>query len=229
MDTNQYPNSERAIDITNGFYRFQSLVLDVQDESDFDDIAFGNYPSITFPLVAAQRDYALDQTEYIIAIKKFSITYDGTNWYEATPIDTGEMTQPTIPQGTAAEVVQDGQFSKISPKFDFRYGSVFVYPMATQSDVDAGAKVLIEPSREISPITSSDITTGTRIPGIDSAFHPLLYLYPAFDMNAAKGRDGRLTPIKARIDILEAMARRQYSKKVKARRMNLIGINKWMK
>lgn len=220
-DTVTYPAAERLIDMNIAFQKVVSMIIDSQGESDWDDVAWGDYAEGDFSLVAGQRDYSLAQSEYIIAIKKVAVTYDGSKYYAAEPIDSGEERIIAAPAGGAMETEIDGMFSKTAPKYDYKNGSLFVYPRATSAEVAAGAAVHLEWIREPSPITSAEVTAGTRILGFDSAFHPLIPYMVSMDWNIAKGKTAQADRCAEVVKDLELRLRRQYGKKVQDRRMNL--------
>lgn len=228
-DTNSYPAAERLIDFNMAFQKVVTMIIDSQGEGDWDDLAHGDYAEGNIPMVAGQRDYTLAQNEYILFLKKVSITYDGTNYYEATPIDSGEMNFATGPAGSAQETTVDAYFSKNAPVYDYKNGSLFVYPRADATEVANGASIHLEWTREPSPFTSGEVTTGTRVPGFDSAFHPLLAYLPAWDWCIAKGKTTQADRYAQVVQDLETRLRRQYSKKVQDRRMNLMPAYKNMK
>jgi hypothetical protein len=217
-NTTNYPNSQRAVDVTNAFNKVVSLIIKAQGESDYDDTAWGDYAEGDFALTA-NRDYPFDTAEKILSIKKLSVSYDGTTYHLATPIDSGEMDIPTAPAGTTMETTIDSYFDSNNPRYDFKNGALFLYPRATSAQVAAGAKAYVEYVREPSPFTSSDVSTGTRVPSLDSVFHPLLAIYPSIDWNIDKGKDVRGLLLKA--ERLEQLIESQYSKKVLDRKLAL--------
>lgn len=222
-DTNTYPNTERIIDINNAGLKLQSMILDSQDESDFDDVNHGDFPILTVPLTTNQS-LKIPQSEYVVSIKKLVVSYNGVDFYEAKPIDSGEVDGVIqVPSSaTTAMASIDSKFSKTAPRYDWKYGALFLYPRASSADVAAGAVALVEWNREVYQFSSAELATGTLIPGIDSAFHPYLFLEPAFNWCSAKGKTDRLPSLKARMDDIEARLRKQYGKKQKDRRMSLL-------
>jgi hypothetical protein len=221
-DTNTYPNTERVIDINNAGLKLQSMILDSQDEADFDDVNHGDFPILTVPLTTNQS-VSIPQSERVISIKKLSVTYNGVDFYEAKPIDSGEVDGVLQVPSTATVAMTsiDSNFSRTAPRYDWKYGSLFVYPRASTSDVVAGAAGIIEWNRDVYQFTSSELGAGALVPGIDSAFHPYLFLEPAFNWCSAKGKSDRLPSLKARMDDIEFRLRKQYGKKQRDRRMSI--------
>jgi hypothetical protein len=217
-DTNSYTNATFLIDVNIALQKVASMIHDSQDESDYDDVNYTDYPSFTTPLTT-NRDYSIAQSEGVISIKKVSVSYDNVYWYDATPLDSSEV--PSAPSAaTSANTSIDAEFSKEFPRYDVKYNSVFLYPKPVQADVDAGGSIYIEWTRDAQPFSSGEITTGTKIPGIDTAFHPLLFLLPAYDYCLSKGKQ-QTSALLAEIQDYEARLRIQYGKKVKARKGSL--------
>lgn len=159
------------------------MIYGSQDESDFDDQRNTTYPIKTVPLVAGQRDYSIPVSEKVVSIKRVDVSYDGgTTWNRATPIDSSEVGEGMGRfTDTTAENTLDGNFSKSAPRYDTKYNALFLYPRANATDVANGALMKVEWNREITEITSGEVTTGTLVPGFDSAFHPVLAYGPAFE------------------------------------------------
>lgn len=184
VSSSGYPTATRLIDINSWYHKIVStMIYGSQDESDFDDQRNSTYPIKTVPLVADQRDYSIPVSEKVVAIKRVDISYDGgTTWNRATPLDSNELEQGMGRfTDTTAENTLDGYFTKSAPKYDTKHNALFIFPRATTADVTAGALMKVEWQREITEITSGEVTTGTLVPGFDSAFHPMLAYGPAFE------------------------------------------------
>lgn len=182
--SNGYPTANRLIDINSWYHKVAStMIYGAQDESDFDDQRNTTYPIEYVLFASGQRDYPIPVSEKVVALKRCDISWDGgATWYKAEPIDSAE-----IPEGmgrgsdTAAENTLDGNFDKTQPRYDSKYNSVFVYPRPTATDFANGALMKLEWQREVTPFTSAELTTGTEVPGFDTAFHPILAYGPAFE------------------------------------------------
>lgn len=221
--SNGYPSATRVIDINSWQHRVHSMILDSQDESDFDDTSNTNFPIKYLSMVAGQRDYSIPYTDKIVELKRVDVSYDGVNFVRATPIDSGEIVDGIgLSTSTTQETTTDGQFSTANPRYDYKYGSIFIYPRATTAQVAAGAAIKYEGSREMTEFTTSDLSTGTAVPRFDSAFHPFLWLGPSYEycmfwnLPQTKG-------LKGLMDDLEVRLRRQYGKKVKDRDTQVTG------
>lgn len=183
-DTQSYTASNILIDINEWYQKTVNMIFESQDDTDFDDQRNTNYPIVTTPLVAGQRDYGMPVSESVLKIKRVDITYDGSNYFRATPFDDGVTSW-----GQGNPTNEDVNMIKQAPRYDVKYNSIFVYPLAVASDVSAGAQMRVEWERNITPFTSSDYTIdpndSTVIPGFDASFHMILAWGPAFDYAVA--------------------------------------------
>ena len=150
-------------------------ILESQDEWDFDDSNHTDFPILTSDFVADQQDYSLPSTT--LEIKRIEITYDGTNWYKAEPIDVGTISDPTDTTSIASN------FNVTEPYYDLQYGSIFLYPIP-DINVTGGIKIWI--TREVDYFTSSDTT---QEPGFDETFHEMLPVGAAMDYAVAHQMD----------------------------------------
>lgn len=182
--SNGYPSANRLIDINSWYHKVVStMIYGAQDESDFDDQRNTTYPIKYVTFVAGQRDYPIPVSEKVVGIKRCDISWDGgTTWYKASPVDSSEIGYGMgRASDTTAENTLDGNFDKTQPKYDSKYNSIFVYPRPTTQDQTNGALMKLEWQREVTPFTSGDLSTGTEVPGFDTAFHPILAYGPAFE------------------------------------------------
>lgn len=196
-DTNQFPNADRLISLNNYYNKVESIILSSQDEWDFDDTSITtNYPIATRNLVANQQDYSFATTSWTVQgkegdsdtasqaitpleLERVEITYDGTNWYKAEAFDIGQS-------GLATDTTSiSNNFFTTEPYYDVRSNSLWLYPIPT-SAVTGGLKVWFH--RPITVWTSSDLTTGTKVPGFDVLFHDYLSLGVAYDFAISRGK-----------------------------------------
>lgn len=209
-DTSNYPDATLLIDINIWLAKVGSIIFDSQDSSDFDDQRRTDYPIQTTPLIASQRDYTFGVSEKVLKYKRIDVTYDGVNYYKAEPIDDG-----TIPYGLGSDTQTDQHFIKESPRYDVKYGSVWIYPMPTAADAVAGL-IRAEWERGIQPFTVSDytsvLTDSTVVPGFDDPFHPILAYGPAFEY-ATSRQLPQLAEIQPQLQDWEARLRQAYGKK----------------
>lgn len=156
------------------------MIFESQDDTDFDDQRNTTYPIVTTPMVAAQRDYPIPVANQVLKIKRVDITYDGTNYYRATPFDDG-----AVSWGNGNATNEDFNMIRQAPRYDVKYNAIFAYPLASASDVAAGAKIRVEWERNITPFTAADYTTdpsdSTVVLGFDAQFHPIVAWGSAFE------------------------------------------------
>src|SRR5579872_319914 len=69
--------------INTWYHKVVTMILEAQDDWDFDDLNNTDYPVATTPLVANQRDYTFPASLKILKIKRVDISYDSTNWFRA--------------------------------------------------------------------------------------------------------------------------------------------------
>lgn len=210
-DTSSYTAANLLIDINIWYQKAVTMIFESQDDTDFDDMRNTTYPIVTTSLVAGQRDYSIPVSEQMLKIKRVDVTYDGTNYFRATPFDSG------VPQfGFGNATNEDANFIKQAPQYDVQYNSIFLYPLAIASDVSAGAKMQVEWERNITVFTSADYTTdpsdSTVVLGFDAPFHPLVAYGAAYEFANANNLP-QLQNIKNDLQDWEARMRQAYSKK----------------
>lgn len=212
VDTYAYPNSDRLVDINIWYQKVVSMILDAQDEVDYDDPNQTTLPIYKTSLTT-NRNYGLPAALNFLKVKDLSVCYDGTNIYRASPFDiAGSILPVSDPTNVAAEAKIDANMSRTSPRYDWRFGSIFLYPKPTQVDVDAGGYMMAEFYRGPVEFTLSDLTTGTAVPGFDISFHAMLAYGPAFEYATAKSLP-QLKAVAAGLADFEARLKRQYSSK----------------
>jgi hypothetical protein len=111
-------------------------------------------------------DDASSPTIRLMKIKRVDITYDGTTWYKADPIDTATM---SFGMGDADEV--DEHFTNTEPKYRAIGNMIEVYPRATSAQVSAGAEIRVEYTPAFSHFATSDTT---KTLGFDSVLNGLV-------------------------------------------------------
>lgn len=153
-------------------------IIFAQDSFDWDDSNHTDYPIGTAALVASQRDYPLPSSLNFLTIKRLDVTYDGTNWYQAAPIDSSQMKF-----GLGNDSVVDGYFSKTQPRYDAKANGFWLYPMADATDVSNSAQFRIEFTREFDEFVYNDTS---QEPGIDRPFHDLVAIGASLKYAVAK-------------------------------------------
>lgn len=174
-----WTDANLLIDINIYLQRVCNWILEAQDDADFDDARNTTYPMKDLAMVALQMDYPIPTTEKLLKLKDVSVTYDGVNYYRATPIDSVEIPAGLAPAAATTHLAYiDSLYSKTAPRYDWKYGSLFVYPRAVAADVALGASIHAEWSRQVTPFLVADytsvLTDSTVVPGFDDIFHPVL-------------------------------------------------------
>lgn len=198
-DTTQYSAANRLISTNRWMHKVWSMILASQDEWDVDDInTTATYPTATRAL-AARRDYAFSTALWQLIgkeggaagsaaainplkIKRVDVSYDGSTYVPVTPIDEAQ-----IDVGLGNDTNTDAAFSRTTPRYDIRDNSLWLYPAPLAADVTAGGKLRITIQREPLEFSSAEVTTGTKEPGFDEAFHVMVALGMIFDWCSAKG------------------------------------------
>lgn len=229
-DSTLYTDPIMLIDINMWYEKIVSMILESQDDTNFDDNRNTNYPVATRLLVAGQRDYAFNTAAWTLAgregaaglanqtllplkIKRLDITYDGTNWFRATPFDDGV---PFWGFGNATN--EDSNFIQQAPSYGVKYNSLFVYPLATASNVTSGAKMRVEFERAVTVFSqaadypAAAMSTSTTVPGIDLPFHPMIAYGAAYEWANANNLP-QLQNIKNDLVDWEARLRQAYGRK----------------
>ena len=151
-----------------------SIAINAQDGWDFDDPSWTTYPSGTYT-GTTNRDYVFNSTEKLLKLKSVGMTYDGTNYVKAIPIDTNDQDFINV----KADPNIDNYFSQAIPRYDPKANAIDIYPKFTQAQVDAGAKVYVEFYRE--PKEFATTGTDSQEPGFASPFHQLVSKGASFE------------------------------------------------
>ena len=148
-DTDTFTNADLDASLNMYYDLFVSEILDAMDEWDFNaDIA-------TADLVANQQEYVFPTA--LLKIKRIEVTYDGTNWYKAEPMDINEV-------GHATDTTSIREhFITSEPYFDLMDTSLMLYPVPTAA-VTAGIKIWYEKNVD-------QLSSDTDEPAIARAFH----------------------------------------------------------
>lgn len=183
------------------YHEAVGIVLLSQDEWDFDDPAHANTSNFpkTYNLSANTANVDIDvKTNKILRVDRVEITYDGSNWYKAEPIDLGEM---SVPQN---QTDINNTFSQSEPFYDMVGDSVFLYPIPTAA-VTGGLKVFF--TREIDEFVVGDTT---QEPALDEPFHKYLPLGASIDWLVSAQSDSPKIPLYQKDLDRTAQLMRQY-------------------
>lgn len=155
--------------INEALYEIITEIMRSIDSYDWDDVNHtGDYPIGTFALTT-NRDYTFPSSLKFLTLKRLDVTYDGVNWYRASEIDSSVMGHGLGDSNNASR--EDAYYDLTKPRYDPKSDGFWLYPKATQAQVDAGAKARIEFTRNFDEFTSAD---GAQQPPIDRPFHDLI-------------------------------------------------------
>lgn len=183
-------------------HELTSDLMLLQDDFDWDDPYKADYPIATTPLVEDQRDYQFEGISFL-KLKRVDITYDGTNWYRATPFDSTSFTE-----GFGNDTKVDENFEKTAPMYDPKAFGFWLYPRASAEDVAAGAKARIEFSRSFDEFEYTDTTTE---PPIDRPWHDLIAIGTALKLPNLNAE--QFTKLQPRYAEGRALMKRAYSRR----------------
>lgn len=214
-DSTSYTDAQLLIDLNQWNHKVATMILNAQDESDWDDPNHGDYPELTFSLTT-NRDYSIAVSEKVLKIKRLDVTYDGSTWYKAEPVDSSEMGD-----NYGNDTTLDAQFSKTEPKYDYKYGAIWLYPKANATDVAAGAQARAQWERQIKEFTSSDLSTGTAVPGFDDPWHMMLAYGCALEHAIARNMKDAKRDCSDTLQDYELRLKQHYSRKQLDRKYRL--------
>jgi hypothetical protein len=210
VSSNDYTAALVNVGLNAWYQKVVTMVLQAQDEFDFDDINHTDFPILTTSLVANQQDYSIPAAEKVLKVKRVEVTYNGTNWYKAEPIDVNE-------RGLATDSTSvNNSFYTTKPYYDIQYNSIFLYPIPTANSTN-GLKIWW--SREIDEFTTGDTT---QEPGLDEPFHRMLSIGAALDWEISRKPDGpRARKLQEMMADYEARLYRYYGHKQQDRNYTL--------
>lgn len=176
---------QATVDINETIYDITSELIVSDDNFEWDDPYKTDYPIATTPLVAGQRDYQFDSISFL-KLKRVDISWDGTNFYRATPFDSGSYME-----GLGNDDQVDRNFSRTEPMYDPKAFGFWLYPRATADDVTSGGVARIEYQRAYDEFVDTDTTA---VPPIDRPFHDLIAIGAALkNPNISNDQYSKLT------------------------------------
>jgi hypothetical protein len=170
---------------------FVDDILQSMDDWDF------QAETATASLVAGQQEYTLPSD--IIKLKRIEVSYDGTNWYTATPMDINEKSDDT----STTSIAND--FSTAKPYYDLMDGSLFLYPIPS-ANVTAGLKIWYE--KNVTALSGASDT-----PSILRSFHKGLAYGAAEDYFDKYSETNKSLAMKAKKDEYRFQMKETYRKR----------------
>jgi hypothetical protein len=179
-NSTSYPAASMLIDLNSAFSRITSLIIQSDGRWQWDDSnqaatdqggGLGGQQNGTTSLVSGQQDYSFP----VSYLKIFRIEIKGngaTAFTKLLPRDARDPKDDTKTQ--AIDTVTTGT----PTEYDLTGQSVFLYPIP---DYSQAASLRFYFQRGQVDFTSSDLSTGTLVPGFASLFHDLLAYLVARD------------------------------------------------
>ena len=191
--------------INSRYHQIVATILRSQDEWDFDDPNHSNTGFLkTYNLTGSQAYVELPLSDKILKVRRVEVSFDGTSWKKAEPIDIGEISDAT----DTTTIAQN--FSTASPFYDLVGKYLYLYPIPS-ANVTNGLKVWV--TREIDEFATNDTT---QEPGFDEPFHRMLAIGASLDWAVAKGL-GNKNDLAAQYNDYEARLMQYYGSKQKDR------------
>lgn len=206
LGTDIYLPAERLLSINKYYDQLHSIILESQDEWDFDDSNALDLPIATTDIEASKGIYALPDTLY--KLNKVEINY-GAGFIKANPLDLNET-------GLSETEVLSRATSN-NPYYRIFGRTIKVYPTPTV-EVDDGLQLYYD--REVAEFTSAEVTTGTKKPGLDRLWHDYIALGASVDAGL-KYNLTNLTSLETKLQDMENRIRKYYGQKVVDRKYKI--------
>lgn len=171
-NASNFPAASMLIFINNAYERVASLIQRVDDRWQWDDSNETDLPIATTALVANQQDYSIPVS--FLTIDRVEILTQINTWLLLVPIDPHDVKLRAM-----------GQYLNVpgTPRqYDKIANSIFLYPTPNYG-IAGGLKIYY--TRAPIAFTSSDLSTGTAVPGFNSLFHDLIPLWVSYEYSVA--------------------------------------------
>lgn len=169
------PNATMLILINNAYEREASLIMSCDRRWQWDDSNQTDFPIATTDLVSGQADYSLSVSHLKIRRVECSANSTASNWNVLDVYDEEDEKESITQQSTLSGV-------------PYRYnelGSSIIVDPKPNFNCTAGLKLYFQRAPIL--FTSSDLSTGTALPGFNSLYHDLIALWASFDYAIANG------------------------------------------
>lgn len=208
--TTEYTAANRLISTNRWLHKITDSIYDSLLDYQHSDLNDTSENIVSKNTVANQEYVALGLTDKILTIKRIEVDYDGSGtYYKAEPINQAEIGTSIVNQTPINNV-----FSTTQPYYEHKGQLLYLYPVPTSS-VTNGLKLWVQ--KEASEFTSGEVTTGTKEPGFDESFHPMIALGMCFDWFAAKMGDknsqAKLAILQQELMDYELRLRKAYGRK----------------
>lgn len=197
LGTDIYLPADRLSSINKYYDQLHSIILESQDEWDFDDSNSVDLP-IAKTTLTTTGIYSLPSTIY--KLNKLEVNY-GSGLIKVNPLDLNE-TGLSEDEVLARATVDD-------PRYRIFGQTIKLYPKPT-SEVAEGLQIYYD--REVAEFTSADVTTGTKKPGLDRLWHDYLSIGASVDAGI-KFSLSNLSSLETKLQDMENRIRKYYGDK----------------
>lgn len=198
LGTDIYLPADRLLSINKYYDQLHSIILESQDEWDFDDSNSVDLP-IAKTTLTTGGNYALPPTIY--KLNKVEVNY-GSGFIKVNPLDLNET-------GLSEDEVL-ARANVENPYYRVFGQTIKLYPTPT-AEVANGLQLYYD--REVSEFTAAEVTTGTKKPGLDRLWHDYLAIGASVDA-AIKFSLTNLNILETKLQDMEARIRKYYGDKV---------------
>lgn len=198
LGTDIYLPADRLSSINKYYDQLHSIILESQDEWDFDDSNSVDLPIASTNILANTGVYSLPSTIY--KLNKLEVNY-GSGFIKVNPLDLNET-------GLSEDEVLS-RASVEDPRYRIFGQTVKLYPTPT-SAVTSGLQIYYD--REVAEFTSAEVTTGTKKPGLDRLWHDYLSIGASVD-GALKFTLSNLSALETKLQDMEVRIRKYYGDK----------------
>lgn len=198
LGTDIYLPEDRLIAINKYYDQLHSIILESQDEWDFDDSNLTDLPIATTDIITNVGNYALPSTIY--KLNKLEVNY-GSGFVKVNPLDLNEtgLSEDEVLSRATVE----------NPFYRVFGQTIKLYPTPTSS-VTGGLQLYYD--REVAEFTSAEVTTGTKKPGLDRLWHDYLSLGASVDAGL-KYTLSNLSSLETKLQDMEVRIRKYYGDK----------------
>ncbi len=165
-DTTSYPAAALLRRINNAYERIVGWLINADGTWEYDDSNYTNLPIGTQTLIEGQGQYTFN--DKFLQILEVQVKDDAGNFRIIPTIDQKEVASD-IPLSRTYETDGFPQwYDKVTDD------TIIFYPSPTAADVTLASGLKIRFKRTAKLFTSSEVTTGTKVPGFTSTFHEIL-------------------------------------------------------
>lgn len=191
-----FPNATMLNLINNAYERVASLIMNADGVWEWNDTNDTNYTIATTDIISGQQDYTLATTH--LKIYRVELMDSSGISSKISPFDQSDESQ---------SLTQLATISGTPTRYNLLGNSIFLDPKPNYN-YTGGLKIYFQKGPTL--FTSSDLTTGTVLPGFNSLYHDLIALWVAYEYALANGLKN-INAIFAEIDRKENALKKDYA------------------